>query len=156
LLTEQETPDIILLPPTDNPGASGTSAPVDDPAPGSQSSSPPLPEMEKPGESQIPASEVASSAPISTDQPADEIRKVRERQAQIQIADDPEIRRRKIQTEIYKAIRNRAIAGVDVSLIGDTAYLHGQVATERQKLAAEQAAHSVPAVRNVRNQIVVK
>jgi type II secretory pathway predicted ATPase ExeA len=156
LLTEQEMSEIVLFPPTDNSGASGTSAPVDDPALGSQSSPSSLPEMEKPGESQIPAPELASATPISTSELPDEMMTVPERNAQFQIADDPEIRRRKIQIEVDKAIRNRAIGGVNVSLIGGTAYLHGQVATERQKLAAEQAAHSVPAVRNVLNRIVVK
>ncbi|MGH7830565.1 MAG: AAA family ATPase, partial [Candidatus Binatia bacterium] len=59
--------------------------------------------------------------------------------------------RQRLQLKIYKAIQNRAIAGVEVSTIGDTAYLGGRVETERQRDAAEKAARSVPGVRQVRN-----
>lgn len=68
---------------------------------------------------------------------------------------DHESRRRRLQLEIYKAIRNRAIAGVQVFVTGGTVYLDGRVATEAQKLAAEKAAHSVSGVEYVRNRIVV-
>jgi general secretion pathway protein A len=57
--------------------------------------------------------------------------------------------------EIYKAIANRAIAGIGVSVIDGTVVLGGRVATESQKIAAGQAARSVPGVKNVRNQILV-
>ena len=53
-----------------------------------------------------------------------------------------------LQLEIIKAIANRAIIGVEVSVIGGTAYLDGRV-------AAERAAHSVAGVGRVRNRISV-
>jgi len=61
----------------------------------------------------------------------------------------------KLEFEIYKAIHNRAIRGVEVSVRDGTVYLTGQVATEKQKLAAAQAARSVPGVKDVRDQIAV-
>ena len=60
-----------------------------------------------------------------------------------------------LEFEIYKAIYNRAIRGVEVSVRDGTAYLGGRVATEKQKLAAGQAARSVPGVKEVRDQIIV-
>ena len=61
----------------------------------------------------------------------------------------------KLEFEILKAIHNRAIRGVEVSVRDGTAYLTGQVATEKQKLAAAQAARSVPGVKEVRDQVTV-
>ncbi|HSF57014.1 MAG TPA: BON domain-containing protein, partial [Candidatus Binatia bacterium] len=61
----------------------------------------------------------------------------------------------KLEFEIYKAIHNRAIRGVEVSVRDGAVYLTGQVATEKQKLAAAQAARSVPGVKDVRDQIAV-
>jgi general secretion pathway protein A len=62
---------------------------------------------------------------------------------------------RKLEFEIYKAIHNRAIRGVEVAIIDDTVSLTGWVATERQKSVAAQAARGVPGVKQVRNQIIV-
>ncbi|MGH7772379.1 MAG: AAA family ATPase, partial [Candidatus Binatia bacterium] len=73
--------------------------------------------------------------------------------ARTQVSGDLEIRRRKIELKINQAIRNRAIAGVEVSFMKGTAYLEGQVETENQKTAAEQAARSVPEVKEVRSSI---
>ncbi len=61
----------------------------------------------------------------------------------------------KLEFEIYKAIYNRAIRGVEVSVKDGTAYLTGRVATERQKLAAAQAARSVHGVKEVRDQVII-
>jgi type II secretory pathway predicted ATPase ExeA len=61
----------------------------------------------------------------------------------------------KLEFEVHKAIHNRAIRGVEVSVRDGTAYLTGRVATERQKLAAAQAARSVPGVKEVRDQVVI-
>ena len=61
----------------------------------------------------------------------------------------------KLEFEIHKAIHNRAIRGVEVSVKDGTAYLTGQVATERQKLVAAHAARSVPGVKEVRDQMTV-
>jgi len=62
---------------------------------------------------------------------------------------------RDLQAQIIKAIENRAIVGVEVSVVRGTAFLDGRVATERQRRAAERAAHSVGQVSRVRNRIVV-
>ena len=71
------------------------------------------------------------------------------------ISENPEIQNKKMEMEIYKAIENRAIIGVAVSVNSGTAYLEGQVATERQKRAAESAARSVGGVERVRSRIEV-
>jgi type II secretory pathway predicted ATPase ExeA len=57
--------------------------------------------------------------------------------------------------EIYKAIANRAITGIGVSVVDGRVVLGGRVASESQRIAAGQAARSVPGVKNVRNQIRV-
>jgi general secretion pathway protein A len=77
------------------------------------------------------------------------------RQAPSRASNDAESRRKKIERQIAKAIQNRAIEGVQVSVIDGTAFLNGRVATERQKSAAEQATRSVPDVKDIRNRIVV-
>jgi hypothetical protein len=61
----------------------------------------------------------------------------------------------KLELEIYKAINNRAIRGVEVSVVDGTAYLAGRVESDKQKLVAVQAARSVPGVKDVRNEITV-
>jgi type II secretory pathway predicted ATPase ExeA len=61
----------------------------------------------------------------------------------------------KLEFEILKAIYNRAIRGVEVSVRDGTVFLTGQVATEKQKLAAALAARSVPGVKEVRDQVTV-
>ena len=60
-----------------------------------------------------------------------------------------------LQTQIIKAIENRAIMGIEVSVVQGTAYLDGHVATERQRRAAERAARSVAGVERVRNRIAI-
>jgi osmotically-inducible protein OsmY len=59
-------------------------------------------------------------------------------------------------TQISKAIENRAIAGVRVTIKDDIAFLDGRVATERQRRAAEEAAREAGEVRGVRNRIVIE
>ena len=61
----------------------------------------------------------------------------------------------KLEFEILKAIHNRAIRGVEVSVRDGTVFLTGQVATEKQKLAAALATRSVPGVKDVRDQVTV-
>lgn len=63
---------------------------------------------------------------------------------------------RDLATQISKAIRNRAILGVDVSVSDGIAYLNGRVATPEQRNAAELAARAVPEVRGIRNRIAVE
>jgi osmotically-inducible protein OsmY len=60
-----------------------------------------------------------------------------------------------LQTQIARAIENRAIMGVEVSVVRGTAYLDGHVATERQRRAAERAARSVVGVERVQNRIAI-
>jgi general secretion pathway protein A len=76
-------------------------------------------------------------------------------QTQTFVHNDTAVAADKLEFEIYKAINNRAIRGVEVSVRDGTAYLTGHVATERQKLAAAQAARSVPGVKEVRDQVIV-
>jgi general secretion pathway protein A len=74
---------------------------------------------------------------------------------QTQTHPDPAPTAERLEFEVYKAIHNRAIRGVEVSVQDGTVYLAGQVATERQKLMAAHAARSVPGVRAVRDRIIV-
>lgn len=60
-----------------------------------------------------------------------------------------------LQTRVAKAIENRAIMGVQVSVVRGTAYLDGHVASERQRRAAERAARSVAGVERVQNRIAI-
>ena len=60
-----------------------------------------------------------------------------------------------LQSQVAKAIESRAIMGVEVSVLHGTAYLHGRVATERQRRAAERAARSVTGVERVQNRIAI-
>ncbi len=63
---------------------------------------------------------------------------------------------RRLQIDVYKAIRDRAIDGVRVAYVDDgTVYLEGRVATPRQKLAAVRATLSVPGVKGVRDRITI-
>ncbi|HET8564244.1 MAG TPA: BON domain-containing protein [Candidatus Binatia bacterium] len=64
-------------------------------------------------------------------------------------------RRQAIEHAIGRAIQQRAVEGVTVAFVNDTAYLTGAVLSENQKAAAEQAARNVPGVKRVRNSISV-
>ncbi|HXV79830.1 MAG TPA: BON domain-containing protein, partial [Candidatus Binatia bacterium] len=68
---------------------------------------------------------------------------------------DTAVAAERLEFEVYKAIHNRAIRTVNVSITDGTVYLTGRVATERQKLAAAQAALSVRGIKEVRNQVIV-
>jgi len=70
--------------------------------------------------------------------------------------DDSYQQRRELAAQVSKAIANRAIPGIGVFVIDGTAYLNGRVATERQRAAAERAAHAIPDVRAVRNRITIE
>lgn len=114
----------------------------------------PLPEAEKPTESEAPVPAVERSTPRSASKPSNGIKNARKNRAPIEAFTDPETARKRLQLQIYKAIHNRAITGVEVSVKDGTAYLDGRVATETQKFSAEQAARTVPGVTYVRNRIV--
>jgi general secretion pathway protein A len=103
-----------------------------------------------------PLSETNNRKPDSIRKAPDQAGKVAKTRSQPQTyLDDDAVAAEKLEFEIYKAIYNRAIRGVEVSVRRGTAYLGGRVATEKQKLAAVQAALSVPGVKDVRDQIIV-
>ena len=88
---------------------------------------------EKTGEKRRPASDQASMERLLNDESA----------------------ARRLRIEIDRAIQSRAINGVDVYVRGGTVYLGGQVATQRQKLAAVRATRNVSGVNEVRDRIAV-
>jgi len=84
------------------------------------------------------------------------IQSARKLSEQTHAPEDSELKRRQIELQIDKAIRLRAIAGVSVYFVGDTAHLKGRVGTEIQKSAAEKAARGVPGVKDVRSSIEIE
>jgi general secretion pathway protein A len=86
---------------------------------------------------------------------AKESTKSRARPARSPAFDNRESQSKKTELQIVKAIQNRAIDGVQVSVVEGKAFLDGRVATERQKSAAEQATRSVPGVKEVQSRIEV-
>ena len=88
---------------------------------------------EKTGAKRRPASDQGSMEPLLNDESA----------------------ARRLKFEIDRAIHNRAISGVDVYVRGDTVYLGGQVATQRQKRTAVRATLGVSGVNEVRDRIAV-
>lgn len=125
------------------------------PAPEPNQNSAALPQAAKPDESAIPETTIATqttkSQKLPSPIPTNPTTKDRPSRAPDNVAPTAE----QLEFEIYKAIYNRAIRGVEVSVRDGTVYLAGRVATERQKLAAAQAARSVPGVKEVRDQIIV-
>jgi general secretion pathway protein A len=113
-----------------------------------------LPEIKKPDAAAIPEAATPSQFTKSKETPpasTKTITKDRPLRAPDNVAPTAE----QLEFEIYKAIYNRAIRGVEVSVRDGTAYLAGRVATENQKLAAAQAASSIPGVKEVRDRIIV-
>jgi hypothetical protein len=124
------------------------------PAPEPNQNSAALPEIKKPDATAIPEAATPSQFTKSKETPpatTKTITKDRPLRAPDNVAPTAE----QLEFEIYKAIYNRAIRGVEVSVRDGTAYLAGRVATENQKLAAAQAASSVAGVKEVRDQIIV-
>jgi BON domain len=131
-----------------------TSPPISD----SASNSPSLPDGEKSAEvsSAILTEKATGKRAASERKPAPRKTAVlASKNRQAPLADTPDAPRKLLQAKIHKAIENRAIRGVTVSVIKNITYLDGQVATESQRNAAEQAARSVAGVERVRNRIVV-
>lgn len=60
---------------------------------------------------------------------------------------------RQLEMQVERAIDNRALRGIGVSVKDGTVYLRGRVPTTRQRLAAQRAAQSVEGVKSVENQI---
>ena len=151
----------------DIPASPTTPAPLTRPVPegkvpsksmsDSGTSSLPLPDKEKSAEMPSPvltekaaenSSTTAKSAPRNAPAPPTNA-------GQPLATNNPAAQRKILEAQIYRAIKNHAIVGVDVSVINGTAVLKGRVATERQKNAAERAARSVAGVKRVRNRIAV-
>jgi general secretion pathway protein A len=124
--------------------------PVPEPSPNNAAS----PEIKKPDATPIPDAVTPGQITKSKDMPAPptkSIAKDRPSRAADHVAPTAE----QLEFEIYKAIHNRAIRGVEVSVRDGTAFLAGRVATEKQKIAAAQAASGVAGVKEVRDQIIV-
>jgi type II secretory pathway predicted ATPase ExeA len=151
----------------DIPASPTTPAPLTRPMPEGEVLSPPmsdsgtsslpLPDNEKAAEIPSPVlTEKAAENPSTAAKPTPrEAPAPPTNDRQPPAADNPATQRKILEAQIYRAIKNRAIVGVDVSVIDGTAVLKGRVATERQKNAAEQAARSVAGVKRVRNRIAV-
>jgi type II secretory pathway predicted ATPase ExeA len=131
------------------PESEESETPASEPNPGNAA----LPEIKKPDATAILEAATPAHGTKSKEQPpaAKPITKDRSLRAPDNVTPTAE----QLEFEIYKAIYNRAIRGVEVSVRDGTAYLAGRVATENQKLAAAQAAGSVAGVKEVRDQIVV-
>ena len=113
-----------------------------------------IPEGENPAALQapVPKNKVTAEDPREFADKTTPVAKIRPR---VPASNDSYIQKEKIELAIRKAIENRAISGVIVSLVDRTVYLDGNVATERQKFMAERAARSVPEVKAVRNRLKV-
>jgi general secretion pathway protein A len=112
-----------------------------------------LPEIKKPDEAAIPEATTPGPTTKSKEIPPTSMKTItKDRPSRaLDVAPTSE----QLEFEIYKAIYNRAIRGVEVSVRDGIVYLAGRVATEKQKLAAGQAALGVPGVKGVRDQIIV-
>jgi general secretion pathway protein A len=60
-----------------------------------------------------------------------------------------------LELQVEKAIDNRALRGIGVSVKNGTVYLRGRVPTTRQRLAATRAAESVDGVKSIENEIAL-
>ncbi|HEV8724266.1 MAG TPA: AAA family ATPase [Candidatus Binatia bacterium] len=160
-LVEEQNPLPAPAPSSENPL---TRPNIDD------SSETSLPATEKPVEP--PSSALTEKAPVLTEKAAEKSPAEKpptsdpkpapkkapmsaDNSRQAPVAENADAQRKLLEAHVYKALENRAIMGVDVSVINGTAYLEGRVATERQRDAAERAARSVAGVQRVRNRIAV-
>jgi osmotically-inducible protein OsmY len=67
-----------------------------------------------------------------------------------------EQRWKEIELQIREAILRRGVPNINVSFIGDTAYLKGNVSTPDDSQKAELAAKTIPDVKYVHNGIWVR
>jgi general secretion pathway protein A len=157
---EPNTEFLKEIPPIKTPGPQvPESRKTEPPAPEPNQNSATLPEIKKPDASTVPDTpgQITKSKEIPltrSKESAPTGRKAVTREPPLR-AENVAPTAEQLEFEIYKAIYNRAIRGVEVSVQDGTAYLAGRVATEKQKIAAGQAARSVPGVREVRDQIIV-
>jgi hypothetical protein len=102
-----------------------------------------------------PSTNLRDSAIANTDPPST----VAPAEKSSEPADPPEPTaswRKTVEHQIDKAIQMRAVDGVVVVFINDTAYLTGAVLSEKQRAAAEEAARNVLGVKRVQSSISVK
>ena len=125
------------------------------PAPEPNHNSAAVPQAAKPDESAIPETTIPNQTTKSQKLPPPIPMNPTTKDRPLRAPDNVAPTAEQLEFEIYKAIYNRAIRGVEVSVRDGTVYLAGRVATEQQKLAAAQAARSVPGVKEVRDQIIV-
>ncbi len=90
------------------------------------------------------------------DKPTTAIHTTPKMPARIEAHRNSDLERKRIEAEVNKAIQNRALSGVTVSVVNGVAYLDGRVASIRQKLMAERAARSVADIKYVRNRLAVE
>ena len=126
-----------------------------EPPAGPNQSSAALPEAANPDEKAIPETTISNQTTKSQKLPSPIPMNPATKDRPLRVPDNVAPTAEHLEFEIYKAIYNRAIRGVEVSVRDGTVYLAGRVATEQQKLAATQAARSVPGVKEVRDQIIV-
>jgi hypothetical protein len=154
-------PAMPALPPAEGLALSDPVPSTNDPQPQEKSQSidnVPPPEADKLADVSAPV-----RSPVQQDeakkQPAPPTRNTPARvgtERQIPLREDSDQQRRELAAQVSKAIANRAIPGIRVSVIDGTALLNGRVATERQRAAAERAALTIPEVRGVQNRIIIE
>jgi hypothetical protein len=117
------------------------------------------PQHEGSNGSSRPAPAIGEQAPPAPEERVIDSRSVEqeetENKGEGQARFSPEVRRKTIENRIDTAIRNRAVTGVKVSFVDETAYLAGEVISHNQKAAAERAARAIPEVKQVRSSIAV-
>lgn len=111
----------------------------------------PLPEKSKPATAPVAKSAPSKSARTT----ARDTKRISQHQTFVKAPADPEAAQNRLQLQVAKAINQRSITGVEISVNGNLVYLDGRVEFEAQKFAAERAARNVPGVKYVRNRIVV-
>ena len=67
----------------------------------------------------------------------------------------PAVSDHELELQVERAIDNRALRGIGVSVKNGTVYLRGRVPTTRQRLAATRAAESVEGVKSIENEIAL-
>jgi general secretion pathway protein A len=138
-----ERPPILEQPPGNNRiGLGAPSIPEATKVAPSQAVDPPAPSQEK-------------STVKNTKNDQENTKSPAKRSSENQVGVDRRSANDRLEFAIYKAIANRAITGVEVSVRDGTAFLNGRVATESQKNAVAQAALSVPGVKSIRDQILI-
>jgi general secretion pathway protein A len=137
---------------------------TEDRAPASLPDADPAPQSEKTEASDLSLAKTEKSAELpgpvppehgATNSP-ESLRAGDDRERRESSRKEPEQQRKNLANQVSKAIENRAILGVAVSVSDGVAYLDGQVATREQRTAAERAARGVPQVRAIQNRIAVE